>query len=142
MFFLYLIPQVFEVWSHTSCCIKSLYFYIINIPLIMNKWTMYNDKMQWRIRRIWQVSLPLERMGGRGTPDINNTHRRMVVEQFYSSCATVLTKLADVHLWFMHIQLTLLCTVHCHRIVRPFKFARLKGFERLENCLTKGTYER
>ena len=25
---------------------------------------------------------------------------------------------------------------------KPFKFARLKGFERLENCLTKGTYER
>ena len=24
---------------------------------------------------------------------------------------------------------------------KPFKFARLKGFERLENCLTKGTYE-
>ena len=23
---------------------------------------------------------------------------------------------------------------------KPFKFARLKGFERLENCLTKGTY--
>ena len=23
-----------------------------------------------------------------------------------------------------------------------FKFARLKGFEKLENCLTKGTYER
>ena len=22
---------------------------------------------------------------------------------------------------------------------KPFKFARLKGFERLENCLTKGT---
>ena len=25
---------------------------------------------------------------------------------------------------------------------KPFKFARLKGFERLENCLTKGTYEK
>ena len=25
---------------------------------------------------------------------------------------------------------------------KPFKFARLKGFERLGNCLTKGTYER
>ena len=25
---------------------------------------------------------------------------------------------------------------------KPFKFARLKGFERLENCLIKGTYER
>ena len=25
---------------------------------------------------------------------------------------------------------------------KPLKFARLKGFERLENCLTKGTYER
>ena len=25
---------------------------------------------------------------------------------------------------------------------KPFKFARLKGFDRLENCLTKGTYER
>ena len=25
---------------------------------------------------------------------------------------------------------------------KPFMFARLKGFERLENCLTKGTYER
>ena len=25
---------------------------------------------------------------------------------------------------------------------KPFKFARLKGFERLENCLTKGTFER
>ena len=25
---------------------------------------------------------------------------------------------------------------------KPFKFARLKGFERLENCLTNGTYER
>ena len=25
---------------------------------------------------------------------------------------------------------------------KPFKFARLKpGFERLENCLTKGTYD-
>ena len=25
---------------------------------------------------------------------------------------------------------------------KRFKFARLKGFERLENCLTKGTYGR
>ena len=25
---------------------------------------------------------------------------------------------------------------------KPFKFARLKGFERLENCLIKGTYQR
>ena len=25
---------------------------------------------------------------------------------------------------------------------KPFKFARLKGFERLENCPTKGTYEK
>ena len=25
---------------------------------------------------------------------------------------------------------------------KPFKFARLKGFERLENCLTNGTYEK
>ena len=24
---------------------------------------------------------------------------------------------------------------------KPFKFARLKGFERLKNCLIKGTYE-
>ena len=43
-----------------------------------------------------------------------------------------------------NLVLTLLCTVQCicQRIVRPFKFARLKGFERLENCLTKGTFER
>ena len=27
-------------------------------------------------------------------------------------------------------------------ISKPFKFARLNGFERLENRLTKGTYER
>ena len=27
-------------------------------------------------------------------------------------------------------------------LLKPFKFARLKGFERLENCLPKGTYER
>ena len=43
-------------------------------------------------------------------------------------------------------QLTLLCTVHfaieLSDLSKPFKFARLKGFERLENCLTKGTYER
>ena len=25
---------------------------------------------------------------------------------------------------------------------KPFQFARLKSFERFENCLTKGTYER
>ena len=42
--------------------------------------------------------------------------------------------------------LTLLCTVHfaieLSDLSKPFKFARLKSFERLENCLTKGTYER
>ena len=42
--------------------------------------------------------------------------------------------------------LTLLCSVHfaieLSDLSKPFKFARLKGFERLENCLTKGTYER
>ena len=36
------------------------------------------------------------------------------------------------------------CTVHfaieLSDLSKPFKFARLKGFERLENCLTKGTY--
>ena len=41
---------------------------------------------------------------------------------------------------------TLLCSVHfaieLSDLSKPFKFARLKGFERLENCLTKGTYER
>ena len=44
------------------------------------------------------------------------------------------------------IALTLLCSVHfaieLSDLSKPFKFARLKGFERLENCLTKGTYER
>ena len=42
--------------------------------------------------------------------------------------------------------LTLLCSVYfaieLSDLSKPFKFARLKGFERLENCLTKGTYER
>ena len=42
--------------------------------------------------------------------------------------------------------LTLLhvCSVHfaieLSDLSKPFKFARLEGFERLENCLTKGTY--
>ena len=42
--------------------------------------------------------------------------------------------------------LTLLCSVHfaieLSDLSKPFKFARLEGFERLENCPTKGTYER
>ena len=46
---------------------------------------------------------------------------------------------------YMFIGLTLLCSVHfaieLSDLSKPFKFARLKGFERLENCLTKGTYE-
>ena len=48
-------------------------------------------------------------------------------------------RLAD---FINHLTHPLVYSAFCHRIVRPFKFARLKGFERLENCLTKGTYER
>ena len=32
--------------------------------------------------------------------------------------------------------------IELSELSKPFKFARLKGFERLGNCLTKGTYER
>ena len=51
--------------------------------------------------------------------NVNNKHKCLINPLMYSAFAIELSDLS-----------------------KPFKFARLKGFERLENCLTKGTFER
>ena len=78
--------------------------------------------------------------------DIFKSRLRVIGTEKWNRVMTVLVGYPDTFLVFFCCFLTLLCTVHlpwnCQTFQNIFKFARLKGFERLENCLTKGTYER
>ena len=64
---------------------------------------------------------------------------------FLGGCHSILYHdafLSSVSLISINLLMYRAFAVELSDLSKPFKFARLKGFERLENCLTKGTYER